>query len=99
MPGRSTILYEEPAYENAPSAFSTVFPGQLPVCCLSPVRALNTVLLPVLGLPARAMVKSYRSASVPMRRNLFPLCAGQPLQAEEVAALFFIIRFEVGLSV
>ena len=37
-----------------PSARVTVLPGQLPVCCRSPVSALNTVLLPMLGLPARA---------------------------------------------
>ena len=32
-----------------------VLPGQFPVCIRKPVRALNTVVLPVLGLPARAM--------------------------------------------
>ena len=36
----------------------TVARAQLPVCWRRPVRALKSVLLPVLGLPARAMVKS-----------------------------------------
>ena len=37
-----------------PRAVSTVLPAQFPVCCRSPVRALNTVLLPTFGLPHRA---------------------------------------------
>ena len=48
-------------------AFPTVLPGQLPVCCLSPVRALKTVLFPVLGLPARAIVKRVPSVCSPRR--------------------------------
>ena len=31
-------------------------PVQLPVCCLSPVSALNTVDFPTFGLPAKATV-------------------------------------------
>lgn len=38
--------------------FSTVTPGQLPTNWFEPVRALNNVVLPLLGLPARAMRKS-----------------------------------------
>lgn len=41
-----------------PSFFSTVTPGQLPTNWFEPVRALNNVVLPLLGLPARAMRKS-----------------------------------------
>src|SRR5690606_34427979 len=33
-----------------------VFPGQFPVCCRIPVKALKMVVLPTLGLPARAMI-------------------------------------------
>ncbi len=39
-----------------PYAVATVLPGQLPVCCLIPVNALNIVLLPVFGLPANAII-------------------------------------------
>ena len=38
-----------------PSFFSTVTPGQLPTYWLAPVRSLNIVVLPQLGLPASAM--------------------------------------------
>ncbi len=54
VPGRSTKRNSFPSKENLPVATSTVFPGQFPVCCFNPVRALNTVLFPVLGLPRSA---------------------------------------------
>ena len=41
---------------NLPSFFSTVTPGQLPTNWLEPVRALNNVVLPQLGLPANAIL-------------------------------------------
>ena len=37
-----------------PSRLSTVTPGQLPTCAVLPVRLLNNVVLPQLGLPAKA---------------------------------------------
>lgn len=54
VPGRSTSLYRLPLNRYPPSARVTVLPGQLPVCCLSPVIWLNTLLLPEFGLPASA---------------------------------------------
>ena len=41
---------------NLPSFFSTVTPGQLPTNWLEPVRALKSVVLPQLGLPASAIL-------------------------------------------
>ena len=43
---------------SLPSFFSTVTPGQLPTNWLEPVSALNKVVLPQLGLPARAILIS-----------------------------------------
>ena len=43
---------------SLPSFFSTVTPGQLPTYWVEPVRALNSVVLPLLGLPARAIFTS-----------------------------------------
>ena len=40
-----------------PSFFSTVTPGQFPTNWFDPVRALNSVVFPLFGLPARAMRK------------------------------------------
>ena len=37
-----------------PSFFSTVTPGQLPTYWFEPVKALKRVVLPQLGLPAKA---------------------------------------------
>ncbi len=56
VPGKSTTVYVWPLYVQLPSFFSTVFPGQFPTCCRAPVSALNTVLFPTLGLPAKAIV-------------------------------------------
>ena len=42
--------------EHIPLAFSTVFPGQLPVCWCNPVKPLKIVDLPTLGFPANAIV-------------------------------------------
>ena len=41
----------------------TVTPGQLPTYWLEPVRALNSVVLPQLGLPARAILMFKRCQS------------------------------------
>ena len=54
-PGKSTSRTSFLPQRKCPSAVPTVFPLQLPVCWCRPVRALNTVLLPTLGLPARAI--------------------------------------------
>ena len=51
VPGRSARIRPP----QLPWATATVFPGQLPVCWRMPVRALNRVLLPTLGFPARAI--------------------------------------------
>jgi hypothetical protein len=40
-----------------PVLLSTVTPGKLPTCWLSPVRALNKELFPLLGLPTNAICK------------------------------------------
>ena len=54
MPGRSTTVISRSPRRAVPSFFSTVTPGQLPTYWLEPVRALNRVVLPQLGLPTRA---------------------------------------------
>ena len=64
VPGRSTSRNSAPPQAQRPSAAATVLPHQLPVCWCRPVRALNTVDLPTLGLPASAAV--YRSISRPL---------------------------------
>jgi hypothetical protein len=56
VPGKSTIENVLSPYLKVPRADETVLPGQLPVCCLSPVSALKTVDLPTLGFPAKATV-------------------------------------------
>ena len=58
VPGRSTRMKFLSLCLYLPCALVTVFPGQLPVCCFSPVRLLKTVLLPTLGLPASATMLS-----------------------------------------
>ena len=63
MPGRSTTVTVRSPMQVSPSFFSTVTPGQLPTYWLEPVRALNRVVLPQLGLPARAMRMVRRSCS------------------------------------
>ena len=57
MPGKSVMVTSE-CFFSLPSFFSTVTPGQLPTNWLEPVRALNSVVLPLLGLPARAILIS-----------------------------------------
>ena len=47
---RHTVVLLELAF-----LFSTVTPGQLPTNWLEPVSALNSVVLPLFGLPARAI--------------------------------------------
>lgn len=54
MPGRSASKMVSPQQTVVPTALATVFPAQFPVCWCSPVRALNTVDFPTLGIPARA---------------------------------------------
>ena len=54
VPGRSTSRISSPLYIQTPCASETVFPGQFPVCCRMPVRALKIVLLPTFGFPANA---------------------------------------------
>ncbi len=54
MPGRSTTVKLSSPSLAMPSFFSTVTPGQLPTYWLEPVRALNRVVFPQLGLPTRA---------------------------------------------
>ena len=41
---------------SRPDLRSTVTPSQLPICCLAPVKALNNVVFPLLGLPTNANV-------------------------------------------
>ena len=60
----SVIRYVWKAVRKVPEACSTVLPGQLPVCCLRPVRALKSVLFPTLGLPARAMGISWDAGTL-----------------------------------
>ena len=58
-PGRSTaISCASPAYAllMGCSFLSTVTPAQLPTFSLRPVRALYMVVLPELGLPAKAIL-------------------------------------------
>ena len=55
MPGRS-MMTTSSCFFRRPSFFSTVTPGQLPTNWLEPVRALNNVVLPLLGLPANAIL-------------------------------------------
>ena len=54
---RPTVVALEPSF------FSTVTPGQLPTYWLEPVRALKRVVLPQLGLPARAIRMARLSCS------------------------------------
>ena len=58
MPGRSTTVTALPSTLALPSFFSTVTPGQFPTNWLEPVSALNRVVLPLFGLPARAILIS-----------------------------------------
>src|SRR5512143_3591049 len=74
-----------PACAKVPSARVTVFPGQLPVCCRSPVSALNTVLLPVLGLPANATTKFQLSMATPSFSRFATLWTGHAAQPALVA--------------
>ena len=54
MPGRS-MMTTSLCFFSLPSFFSTVTPGQLPTNWFEPVKALNSVVLPQFGLPARAI--------------------------------------------
>ena len=59
VPGTSIQQMLFSPTEKNPSAISTVFPDQLPVCWSRPVKALKSVLLPTLGLPTRAIFRSH----------------------------------------
>ena len=54
MPGKSTILIGSGSFLYKPSFLATVTPGQLPVCAVEPVKELNKVVFPELGLPIKA---------------------------------------------
>ena len=54
VPGRSMSRKDAPCQLYVPSATAPVLPGQCPVCWCMPVRALNTVDFPTLGVPASA---------------------------------------------
>ena len=56
VPGKSYISYILLLYLHIPIAVSTVFPVQLPVCCLRPVNALKIVLFPTLGFPIKVIL-------------------------------------------
>ena len=62
MPGRSVIVTSS-CFLSLPSFFSTVTPGQLPTNWFAPVSALNRVVLPLFGLPARAILNDIFVAS------------------------------------
>ena len=77
-PGVSTSVISRPFSRAVPRALATVLPVQFPVCWRSPVRALNRVLLPTLGLPASPSTRGAAAVSVlftgalpPRRRHLF----------------------------
>jgi hypothetical protein len=54
-PGRSTSSTMPSPSSSLADSSSTVRPGQLPTLAPAPVRRLNRVDLPVLGMPTRAM--------------------------------------------
>ncbi|GBU27969.1 hypothetical protein R84B8_01524 [Treponema sp. R8-4-B8] len=55
MPGKSiTVTSLWPL--SFPSFFSTVTPGQFPTNWFEPVRALKSVVLPLFGFPASAIL-------------------------------------------
>lgn len=58
-PGRSTIvIFLFPGFREDltdPSFFSTVTPGQFPTYSTLPVMALNSVVFPLFGFPAKAI--------------------------------------------
>ena len=70
-----------PSCRKAPSARTTVLPGQFPVCWRSPVSALKTVVLPTLGLPASAIRWSQRCGLSPRRTRFRARCRGAPAAA------------------
>ena len=70
-------------------------PGQLPVCWLSPVRALKTVDFPTLGLPASATVKVAKAAI----SGVVPVVGGIIADASEtVLAGAGVLRGTVGAA-
>ena len=50
----STISIGSSPFLYVPSLLSTVTPGQFPTCAVLPVKALNNVVFPEFGLPAKA---------------------------------------------
>src|SRR4030065_1501051 len=69
----------------------TVLPGQLPVCCFSPVSELNRVDLPVLGLPDRATTRSKLSIFKPICSRC--VNAGQVSHLSVGNSILFVIRY------
>jgi hypothetical protein len=55
MPGRSMISTMSSPSKILPLSSSTVIPGQLPTRAAPPVMRLNSVDLPVLGMPSSAI--------------------------------------------
>ena len=96
VPGRSTMRYMLSRKPKKPSALPTVLPGQLPVCCFSPVRALKTVLLPVFGLPAKATTKRSPLACAPRRSSPCPVALGQLAQSDVVFVVGFMVSSLLG---
>ena len=65
-PGRSTAVTSLPPANSSlsgPSLRPTVTPAQLPTFSFIPVSALNMVVLPLLGLPAKAILIIYTPLS------------------------------------
>ena len=53
--GETGVIKKVGGKEETRKFFSTVTPGQFPTNWLEPVSALNNVVLPQLGLPAKAI--------------------------------------------
>src|SRR5574338_1376449 len=80
------MLIVTPLCSIRPSFFSTVLPGQLPVCWCKPVSALKMVVLPAFGLPASAMVSSVIPGSQQDHFDLvgFLLAQGQVIAFHQI---------------
>ena len=62
--GGTVTVITSSCFFRRPSFFSTVTPGQFPTNWADPVNALNRVVLPLFGLPARAMRSSISRSSL-----------------------------------
>ena len=74
MPGRSCMITSL-CPERMPSFFSTVTPGQFPTYCSDPVSALKSVVLPLFGLPARAIFRLLAISNLLFKKNCRPYTA------------------------